>query len=210
MPDFVGDFRRKTEEALKLAEAGEVARLEANAGSRTRELLHPVRVEALYELAYLRVFVGWEAFLEEVFLRFLCGYTSPRGNPVPVAGFTFLRTLVQAQQAVLGGNRFVLWHNPQRVITRAQRFFATSSIEAIVLSNLARLEALAAVRHRITHAQDDARSKFDLATMSLSGRRYAGSRPGLFLRDQDPAAVPPSRWLTSLANELNNLARQVA
>jgi hypothetical protein len=210
MPDLAGEFRRRADDALRLAEAGEVARLESARGSRTRQLLHPTRVEALYELAFLRVFVGWEAFLEQAFLRFLCGYTSLRGISVIAAGVGTPRNLVQAEQAVLGANAYVLWHNPNHVVGRARRFFATSSLETTILSNTARLEAIASVRHRIAHPQSDARTKFDRATMALAGRRYSGSRPGSFLRDHDPNTLPPVRWLESLTDELHALAQQVA
>lgn len=211
MPDLAGEFRRHADEALKLAEAGEVARLESVRGSRTRQLLHPVRVEALYELAYLRVFVGWEAFLEQAFLRYMCGYTSTRAAPPTlVAGGVFHPNIAAAEGAVLGTNSYVLWHNPTRVVARSRRFFAACVVESIVLSNSARLEAFAAVRHRITHAQADAQLKFDQATMMLNGRRYRGSRPGAFLRDVDLSASAPTRWIERLADELHSLSMQIA
>src|SRR5712672_2619521 len=34
------------------------------------------KLELLYELAYLRFFIQWEVFLEQSFLRYLCGYSS--------------------------------------------------------------------------------------------------------------------------------------
>lgn len=210
MPDLGAELHRRTTEALALAEIGEIARVEAVRGSRTKQSLHPVRLEALYEMAYLRVFVSWEAFLEQAFLRYLCGYVSAHGAAVPALGTTFLPTLAKAEQAVLSGNAYVLWHSPARVILRSKRFFHTSRVEAIVLSNSARLEALAAVRHRITHSQADARNKFDAATMALAGKRYPGSRPGSFLRDWDRSVSPPFRWLDSLAAEFTGLAKQVA
>jgi len=209
MPDLHGELQRRSFEALALAEIGEIARVEAAAGSRTKAELHAYRLEALYEMAYLRIFVSWESFLEQAFLRFLCGYTSAHGVATMLPGRAFLPTLAQAETAVLGGNAYVLWHNPTRVVTRCRRFFHASTIETIVASNTARLEALAAIRHRIAHAQADAKQKFDSATMLLVGRRYRGARPGAFLRDRDTSVSPPERWLDRLAQELVSLSRQV-
>lgn len=210
MPDLRAELQRRTFEGLALAQFGEIARLEAARGSRTRAALHPVRLEALYEMAFLRVFVSWEAFLEQAFFRYLCGYASVHGTATPIPGSNFLPTLAQAELAVLNGNTYVLWHSPAKVVTRCRRFFNASTIETIVSSNTSRLEAFAAIRHRIAHAQTDARNKFDAATMSLVGRRYPGARAGAFLRDRDPTASPPERWLDRLAQELISLAHQVA
>ncbi|MBI5618443.1 MAG: hypothetical protein HY943_19375 [Gammaproteobacteria bacterium] len=210
MPDLHAELRRRAFEALALAEVGEIARIEAASGSRTRAGLHPIRLEALYEMAYLRVFVSWEAFLEQAFLRYLCGYASAHGTATPRAGTAFCSTLAQAETAVLNGNAYVLWHNPSKIIARCRRFFSVSQVESVIASNTARLDAFAAVRHRIAHAQADAKAKFDLATMTLYGRRYPGSRAGSFLRDRDISVAPPERWLDRLAQELISLSRQIA
>jgi len=213
MPGLQAAFRARVSEAMKLAEVGEVARAEAAPGSKTERDLYPARLEYLYELTYLRIFVAWEHFLEQAFLRYLCGYASKVGAAVPATGTTFQATLATAEVAVLAGRDYVLWHNPNAVTLRAQKFFASSPIETVVRSNSARLEHFAAIRHRVTHAQSDARKKFDLATMALVGKRYRGSRAGAFLRDLDPTVSPPQppqRWVDQLGRELQNLAAQIA
>jgi len=210
MPGLETDFHRRVAEAMRLAEIGEIARSEAISGSQTRRSLHHSRIELLYEMAFLRIFVGWEAFLEQTFLRYLCGYSSKIGTAVISAGASFSPTLARAEAAVLGGRDYVLWHNPSKVVQRSQRFFSRSPIETVLLSNTARLEALAIVRHRIAHSQNDARQKFDTATMTIAGRRYRGSRAGAFLRDWDVSATPSVRWLEQLGHELQSIAGQIA
>jgi hypothetical protein len=210
MPALAAGLRARVAQAIELAEIGEVARAEAAPTSRTRRSLYPARLEALYEMAYLRIFVGWEAFLEEVFLRYLCGYRSIHGFATLLPGTSYAASLAQAERAVLGGNRYVLWHSPGKVASRAHKFFSASPVDTVILSNTARLEDLAAVRHRITHAQEDARRNFDRATMAIAGRRYRGARPGAFLRYVDTSAVSPVRWLERLGQEVEGLAQQIA
>jgi|CXWL01.1.fsa_nt_gi hypothetical protein len=210
MPPIAARFRSRVAEAVKLAEIGEVAKQEASAGSQTRRNLHHARLELLYELAYLRIFISWESMLEECFLRYLCGYQSVVGVAVLPPGAAFQPTLGAAEAAVLGKSSFKLWHNPVHVVDRAQRFFSSSPIETVLLSNLSRLEELAAVRHRIAHSHADARQKFDSATISLAGRRYRGGRAGAFLRDTDVATLPPRRWVQQLGHELQGLAAQIS
>lgn len=210
MPGLEAAFRARVSEAMKLAEIGEVARAEATPGSRTERDLYPARLEYLYELAYLRIFVGWEAFLEQAFLRYLCGYASKVGSAVPSKGTSFRPTLAKAEADLLAGKDYVLWHNSSAVVRRAQVFFSSSPIETVVRSNTARLDHFAAIRHRIAHAQADARKKFDTATMTLAGKRYRGSRAGAFLRDVDSNVAPAQRWVEQLGRELQSLAVQIA
>jgi hypothetical protein len=210
MPGLEAEFRTRVAEAIRLAQIGEVARAESVVGSDTRKNLHHSRIELLYELAYLRIFSAWEAFLEQTFFRYLCGYTSRAGTAIALAGTSFSTTLGAAELRVLSGRDYVLWHSPSKVVQRSQRFFQSCPLEIVLQSNISRLEALASIRHRITHSQNDARKKFDTATMSLAGKRYRGSRPGAFLRDYDVSLTPQVRWLEELGHELMSLAIQIA
>lgn len=209
LPRLAQEFSQRVSDALALAELGEVARIEAPPGSRSRALLHFSRLESLYELAFLKVFLSWESFLEDCFYRLLCGYTTSRGQEQLQPGVTYQPNLAGAERAVAGSQPYVLWHNPSTVTTRCRRFFDNGGIEVVVLSDLARVEAMARIRHRIAHSQSDAQTKFNSATMFLVGRRYPGSRAGRFLRDWVPASNPPVRWLDVLSAELQGLANQI-
>jgi hypothetical protein len=195
---------------MALAQIGETARLEAKPGSATRRDLHYKRIELLYEFSFLRIFLAWEAFLEQVFFRYLCGYASIHGTAVLQQGASFAPTLAHAESAVLSGKDYQLWHDAATVVARSERFFTECPLERVLRSNVARLRAFAAIRHRIAHGQADARKKFDAATMVMAGRRYSGSRPGAFLRDRDVTVAPPLRWLEVLGRELQGLAIQIS
>jgi hypothetical protein len=206
MPPLAAQFRQSVSEALALARAGDLA---AAVGSPIRREWHVAHVELLYELAYLRIFVEWELFLEQTFLRYLCGYVSIGGQIYPPATGGFYATLQAAETAILAGRPFALWHDPTRVIIRARQLLTGCPHENVIASHTTRLLDLAAVRHRIVHAQKDAKQKFDTATINLSGRRYRGARPGRFMRDWDYSTTPARRWLSALGIELGNLAQQM-
>lgn len=209
MPDLAGQFRVQARSALAIADFGEAA-LQRSPRGAPHERLHYRRLELLYELAYLRTFVAWEAFLEDTFLRYMCGQTSRVGSATPIQGTAIHRNIAAAHSAVMGNRGFALWHDPNKVLTRSKRYFTSCPIETVLSSASVRLTALGAIRHRIAHAQADAKTKFDNATMSLAGRRYMGSRAGAFLRDVDTTSSPSARWLVTLATELEALARQIA
>lgn len=211
MPQLSGRLRQKIDDAIALARAGEMIRTAAGAGSPAWKQFHIARLELLYELALMRIFIEWELFLEETFFRYLCGYSSTFGVASPVSG-TYYASLAAAEAAVLGSRHFVLWANPIAIVSRSRQFFPPSGCrhEIVVASNTARLQDIAAVRHRIVHGQKDARLNFDTATMQLCGKRYQGARPGKFLRDWDSSSTPSKRWLESIGDELCGLASQIA
>jgi hypothetical protein len=214
MPRYDRHLLAQAQLAIEITRAGETVRAGGDVIGRQAWTL--VRLEALYELAYLRVFAAWETVLEGVFFRSLCGYASRAGQETLVTG-THYPTLDAAERAVLAweGAAFLLWHNPGRAIRRCQHFIRSGAPnfpaiqEATVNSHRTRLEYLASVRHRIVHEQKDARQKFNDATTALTGRTYAAARPGKFLRDWDRSTIPPRRWLDITINELVNLTGQM-
>ena len=139
MPPLGKKFVWRANDALLLAQAGDLA------ATQGQTLWHFSRVELLYELAYLKMFMEWERFLEESLLRYLCGYVSPYGMPRPNSG-SFCATLASARTALLGGAAYILWYDPNRVATRARRHLVDCPHEAVIASNSTRLIHLAAIR----------------------------------------------------------------
>lgn len=206
MPSLAQAFADSTDQAVNFARGLEAARTKLTVAEAQSDL--PVhRVELAYELTYLRAFTAWETFLEETFLRYLCGYEARHGRETPVSG-SYCTTLENARQTLYGNQQFLLWHSPTKVTARAARYFRQSRIENVIASMQGRIEQYAAIRHRIAHAHAD--NSFDAATMALSGRRYRGSRPGRFLRDWAPHSQVPTRWIDIVMLDFRGLAFQIA
>jgi hypothetical protein len=211
MPRFDHVLSGQAQSAISIVRAGEIAH--TSGGPSIRKEWSVAKLEALYELAYLRVFAAWEMCLEAVFYRSLCGYASSAGQETLVAG-SYYRTLAAAEAAVLGGKAYRLWHNPQHVIDRCKSFIKSGAgcpclQETALSSNLAYLVNLGATRHRIVHGNADAKGKFDLATLQIAGRAYPSSRPGKFLRDWDASTLPRRRWLEVTMSDLIAIASQI-
>lgn len=189
-----------------------VTRIEVAMAAAAANNAHRLRIadiELAYELAYLRVFMEWEILLEGSLLRLMCGFAHSQGQEPLIQGAAYRAKIADAEAALLGNKQYLLWHNPTHVMNRAGGVFQNSRYEQIIASAQQRLNHFAAVRHRIAHSQKDAAMKFDAASMSLAGKRYAASRPGRFLRDWHPNSNPPTRWLSVVCTELESLARQI-
>jgi hypothetical protein len=207
LPQYDQDFSSEAAKAALL-----VGRLEQSLLAPHPEIcarIKSVDVEFAYELAYLRTYLAWEVLLEQTLIRLICGYHKSSGPEPLKSGTNYFSRLSDAENAVLGGRRYKLWHDPAIVAQRASRWLDNSLYEQIILSSQAKLEHFAAVRHRIAHSQKDAQSNFDMTTMTLAGKRYPASRPGRFLRDRQSGSSPPRRWLSVITNELTSLATQL-
>lgn len=205
MPPLGTDFGIYVDRMLTVCASIEIVRESSQSNSPARRELTHVRLGHLYEAAYLRVFAKWETFLEETCLRHMIGYTSPMYAPMPM--MTGIKTLSVARTQLYGTRDYLLWHNPRLAARRASTHLVNSPVETVLYSSIQSLEWMAAVRHRIAHDSDDARSKFDAATMGLAGQRYRGGRPGLFLRSPSSGS---QRWLPTLATRLKTTALQIA
>lgn len=215
MPALAAEFARDARQSVAIGHLAELALLDLPRASAARAELTPLRVAALYEVAFIRLFVRWEVFLEQSFLRLICGYAMPTngqrmdGMPYSLVA-SRLPTLTAANGAVLGGQDFVSWARPDPVITRSRAFVSDGPHEAVLGSVRARLRWFADIRNRVAHSSEHARRQFDVATVSLAGRRYPAGTPGRFLRDWTPGISPPERWLASIGSELTNLAEQIS
>lgn len=215
MPALAAEFTRDVQRTLALAHFAELALLDLPTGSAARRELTPIRVWAIYEMTYLRLFVRWEVFLEQTFLRLICDYSMPNpghgldGTPYALVGAPF-RTLEAADLAVIGTHDFVSWARPDHVIDRSRTFLTDGPHDLVLSSVRVRMRWWGDVRNRVAHSSQHARRLFDVATVSIAGGRYPAASPGRFLRDWNVAATPGERWLWTFASELTGLAQQIA
>lgn len=209
MPDFAGVFSLSIDRALDLASAGENTRVILLNQNKSVDPMTVARIELIYEMAYLRIFLAWEVFLEQTFLRYICGYRNSTGTEPLAAASSYFSSIAAASTAILNGRTYLLWHNPTHVSNRVQNYLANGLHFTVIQSALNDLEWYASIRHRIAHSQEDAKNKFDAATLGLNTLRYKGSKPGVFLRDWNNTLPVPERWLSFIATHLLNLANQI-
>lgn len=183
-------------------------RVHPQAGAHNRTDLTVHRVCLVYELAYLRAFNQWESFLEETLLRYLCGYSLAGVVSRPL--LVHSATLTAARTLLYGNFQYLLWHNPTTAAQRAQNHLHMSNYENVLTVSAQIVSDYADIRHRVAHDQTDAKQKFDVITMNLVGRRFPGSRPGLFLRTKTYFNHQNMRWLERICAELGGIAKQLA
>jgi hypothetical protein len=202
-------FSQSVDESLKIIASTEVLWLTAPPASEIRKQLKVPQLEALYEAVYLRVWTAWEAFVEDVLVRFMSGYETVTYRPTLTPACPRSVTIKGARVVLYGTRRYILWHDPVRSADRISTYVTGSPLEAIIRAQQARLEIFAAIRHRIAHGSDDARANFNAAALKLASSQYGG-RPGRLLRAadlSDPLNQP--KWILRISTELVDAARLI-
>lgn len=139
-----------------------------------------IHVEMITELAFLRIYIAWENFLEESFKRFLAGASTTSGktlkrNVVPL-------NMDVALKLLSGGRDYATWTSPSDVIGRAEIYFKDgepfkSGLQPIVSV----LNEMNVVRNRIAHRSPTSQKKFATLIRTAFGHGVTGMTPGRFL-----------------------------
>jgi hypothetical protein len=204
---FLADaFDTQSSQALQFIQVLELNRV---AFTGQPSSLTMTALELSYELAFLRIFGFWESFLEQCFVRLLCGYERGSGNQeLLLTGQSYSPTIPDATTRMLAGSKYVAWYVPSDIVGRCRKYFIGANFELVVASATLLLSDQSATRHQIAHVQSHATTQFDAVTMRLTGKRIRGSRPGRFLR---AVQTPPNqRWLDHFSGQLSGLANQIA
>lgn len=149
---------------------------------------HPTIAAKVIGLAFLNVVTGWEEYMEDSFVRYMCGATSGSTPPPalrlgPCRNRAHARSVLAASKA--GG--FLRWHDFRWVQRLAGLFFVEgrpySAVPEIVVD---RLSDAVTIRNRIAHASSVARRDFRRVVNTLRGRPVdsplpPGMSPGTLL-----------------------------
>ena len=122
---FAKRFGDEAAQAIALVHEAEEMCLPDPSGQEIAYIpIHYTRIEYIYELAFLRIFMGWEIFLEDTILRCLLGFHTRTGKPTLIPGKKFLKTIKAAKMEIFTGKHkggYVLWGNVDlalKVITK--------------------------------------------------------------------------------------------
>ena len=181
---------------------------------KSSEFVYTSRLH-VYEAAYLMAFCAWENFLEEVTLRFLCGYENNGGVAIMQPGKHRQADLADARSALYGSNDFLLWHNPSYPIKRSRAWFLNGPVETVIDSAKGEIESFANIRHFVAHRNEDSKEKFDAASRALKGTATVaagvlGLRAGRFLRESVTELGVTTSWQARICADLRKLADQIA
>lgn len=181
-------FRRTVRECQRFADD---ARKWSAASARPR--LTPTRRDSMVELAFLRVFLAWESFLEEAFILFMLG-RAPASGQAP-ARFVNPPNRPIARDLVAEGRPFPKW-TADEVRRRASRFFRGGRpFETALKASQQTLQDLNTIRNAVAHDSEDSWEKFKTLVRRELKTLPLGLTVGKYLDSARPGVTPPSTFM---------------
>lgn len=156
--------------------------------------LHIRDIEEFSSLALLKITLAWENFLEDCFLRYLCGVPSLSGTTHQLL-VTKCNSIGAAESVLSGGRSYLDWRQ-RDVISRANRLFAGGGPFLQPIQGSSRLLSdLATLRNRIAHRSNFSRLNFVSVVRSELGYVPPGITPGRLLLTVTPESAPERLFL---------------
>lgn len=161
--------------------------------------------EIFADLALLKIHTAWESFLEDAFIRYMCGASSPGGYiPVLVQPRKATISVAINELLALAGRQPYLSWTTRVTINRANTYFMngepfTTSLNAVSQT----VEEITAVRNSFAHRSAYAKSEFHNVVRRVYGYIPRGISPGRFLLSRHPSpAVGGLKFIEYYANNL--------
>ena len=163
----------------------------------------------LVDSAVLRLFVGWETFLEETFVSYMTGNPSVAGNVLT----RYVSPLDQnhARRMAVGSRRWVDWSTPDTVRTLAGLFFEDGEPYETVFAQISgELQDLKTVRNAAAHLASSTSAALDaLATRRLN-RPTVGTTAAKYVQAADPQSATGQSMLQTYEGMLGTAAHLIA
>jgi len=203
LTNVLSDFRRTLRQCRRLATDAHLWSLPGSVPHISR-----VRRDSMIELAFLRMYLGWETFLEDSFVSYLVGAKPPRGRPPH--RFTIPPTRRDAEEWVIPEDReYAKWDAPH-VSSRALRFFRRGHPFTNALrSNQNLLEETRKIRNAVAHESTNAYEKFETIVRTKLGLLPPHLTVGAFLIATVPASALPQSFLEFYFDRVESVAEQI-
>jgi len=147
-----------------------------------------IQLEMIVEMAFLRIFVSWEGFLEGSFIRYATGAIPPSGY-MPNT-LIHPQNLRHASGLVRSGRDYVNWNSASEVIRRSSLYFQDGEPYRSALEPaIADLDEMNTIRNRIAHKSDIVKNKFNTFIRRKFGHSIHGMTPGRLLLTLHPSTT---------------------
>jgi len=207
---FVSSLNKEINYALKLARKG-CAIQQAYQPQRGPRLLLE-EVDLIFELAFHKVFIAYEVFLENIFVGYMLGAESPQ--KYKPHRYVSPQDEAHARKMILQDySGYADWSTPSKLINRAEYCFKNGEPFKSGMSAMYSVaQDIKTIRNAISHKSIKTHDKFKEVV-----RRYLVTLPagqkitvGWFLRLQNNSTTVPQDYLDMFCQEILNFSSRIA
>ncbi len=149
--------------------------------------MHVRDIEEIAALCLLRLALSWESFVEDSFLRYLCGAASLQ-NAVPQNTGARSPSIGDAFKLLAGPNNYLAWPAAEITNRANQHFLAGGPYASAVGAASGILSEIQVVRNRMAHRSEFSKNRFTAVVRAHVGHVPRGTTPGRFLRMTTPVS----------------------
>lgn len=172
------EFNARLDDSLLLAT--DAANFHEIRGGHLRPIRHS-RIYQINEMAFLRMFLAWEDFLEESFIRYMCGAVT-RTRYCPKVYVSPMNLDHALKFFIVKPRNYVEWLSGQQVIERAEMVFRDGEpYKSAIRPLLTDLDDMRQIRNSIAHRSGTSWKRFETLVRRILGSRPHRLTPGLFL-----------------------------
>lgn len=178
-------------------------RVEVSTGKYLR--LNVRTFEMFVGLQFLMMHLAWEEFLESVFLRYLCGCSSPTCFS-PQLLHSKEKCMKDAMTTLLGNYRYLNW-SPKDTIDRANYYLDNGEpFRSIISSARYDLESMNIIRNRFAHRSENATENFRQLVRREIGYNPRGMTAGRFILMDKPSTHRRKRTFLKYYSDILQIA----
>lgn len=165
--------------------------------------------EIVNEIAFLRAFLAWEAFLEESFILYLWGKAPPRGHPPRRYALPPTRKVTE-KLIIRAGRPYADWANVLKVIELAECYFEDGKPYSLLAIHQNKFQDIRIIRNAIAHASTHSWESFQgLARRELRGTYPPNLTIGGFLSMTVPGSHPPESFFEHYLSYIRFAAKSI-
>ena len=138
------------------------------------------QIYLIYELAFLRIFLSWESFIEKTFILYMLNEQTDTGYKPD--RYVLPVDEKHAHNIVKTERGYFDCSNHETVIRRADLFFKDGEpYKNSLISISSHLTDMKQIRNAIAHISTDSKDKFEKLAIHAFGNLPTGMTPGCFL-----------------------------
>lgn len=162
----------------------------------------PRHVHQVVELAFISGFLAWERFIEQSFILYTLGKSTPNGYSPHC--YISPRNRKHALRFAKGDKRFPLWNDYDFIVDRSNHFFRNGSPYVSTFRLIrSRLLAMKTIRNAIAHSSTDSQEKFRTLVRGQLQHFPRQFSPGRFLTTLVPNRVPAISYFDQYSDTLS-------
>ena len=214
-PPNLGSIQKSFEAAIESARVLILAALDLEASFNPKAFskgLHPKHVRRIVELGFMGVVAAWEDFVEQVFVRYMAGASSPSGfAPIPTVGRA--DSVAHAYQILSGKSsyhpekHYLKFSEVEWIQAQAKFYFRDAAPFDFTSEERKFLKDVVPIRNRVAHSSPKCKAEFKSVAnrilKPIGKSTYQSFRVGDLLLEQNP------RLFEQFFSKFDLLARKV-